>query len=1498
MKKWRIWLKRTAWVTMGLVLLSGPVGISARASDISQDGNVNQSAQDGQNTENTDSDAATNTGKTLVIKYFDSLDPKIQTQNLEAGKAPVLPDSLGVTVAIDDPGREATNSSGVGALNTVQTVGDIARLPESHITLSGVDWEVASTSETEKGTTYNYMATLPETYGEHSVEMLSSLTSAPVITATVAPAAAPNSPGSGSRASASTPSETPDGNWEFKGHGVTVIGSEETSAVWGTQANRIRITQPGTYVIKGTLNWVGTPAESTDPFIVLEKGGIYEIDLQGLNINISDKAYTALFSIPSGAIVNLSTSSPSSLTCSKTKVLQKVILNKGTLNLMNEAKLTCTGKFENENELSIQDKSQLTVDGDMENGVKISVSESSKLVTDNFINNGTLEVLGKKELGGTTVSSLTVNGRLLNSIGKTVTLNEGKVVVEQAKEPNEDGTWDRLIDNRGTFKMLAGATAETKDVQNASGATLTVNGMNTKLTGTGTLENQGKLTVDEGGAVETAILNNLSELTIGKSPINAGSVTITENGANNVNKGTIVVESGSFLQCTSGKNVTLTNEGSLTIRKRNCVGTLGTNGIHLAGGGTFIFTGLEGDMLSIDGDTDRLFDYDGDSHTQEILGPQVGGDWILESKKEEEDTEGTESTNKSKGVVSIAGTREINDAEFQVDVKATLKSMTLTRAANPEDSSNGWTPGNQPADPDKPSDTKDVRDIEEPGEYRLVYYIKDGTENTAEEQNAEIRFTVFPWSMSIVTDKGDDEASRDKYGEGVSAVYDNKEPITATVKIAIFDEKNSTGRVTLYWDAYEKDRPTVATTRKSIGQMPVLSDKGTKEVTFTIPTENQNYILKPNVDPNNLDSEAATYEQAYRLTAVYEHKQTDGSWKRYYSNGTPQDQHKQLIREENDTDASPTYFANKLEGWYADKKLIIKRRVSKIAFDGNYYSVAHVYDAEPLVMPKIDTDVRIQNTNEKEPSYEWYKGTDAAVHEAYEKKTTDGVSGLDTIQADLEAEGLNAPKNAGWYLIKAKLPSSEDYLGCEQLQLIRIEPKDATITVDRSLKKFYGADDPKEWEEFQITSEPSLMFTTDGFLPQDVGEDGKLKGSLQRDEKGEECGRYEVTMITWVDDANDPTKDNYRIKVLPGQLEIKQRELEWDTDKMITLITDDGAASVVGGLKTRYRLEEGETEEDRATIENNLKDDDIVIAYNRLDLSADKSKITIVEPRPNGEDKDNYVIQNKSLPAALNLKYKVSVKPGTVDASTMAKLQEGGAGYSTEQQVISELESQIRNVGKEVSRENIATYDILLTNIDGSPLSDQQIADFPWGALTVTIPYPAGTSKSTSFVAAHMFTEDINLNQPGTSPGNVETRGWNEVARVDDGVRFQITSLSPVTIGWAATGTNNGGNTNDPNGGNGDGTNNGNNGSNNNNNGTNNGNNGNNSNNTNNTNNSNNKATNSNSTKATNSNTTRTSGVRTGDTAEIAFYMIATLIACLLLILIICLIRMQFRKKE
>lgn len=231
------------------------------------------------------------------------------------------------------------------------------------------------------------------------------------------------------------------------------------------------------------------------------------------------------------------------------------------------------------------------------------------------------------------------------------------------------------------------------------------------------------------------------------------------------------------------------------------------------------------------------------------------------------------------------------------------------------------------------------------------------------------------------------------------------------------------------------------------------------------------------------------------------------------------------------------------------------------------------------------------------------------------------------------------------------------------------------------------------------------------------------------------------------------------------------------------------------------------------------------------------------------------------------------------------------------------MESQL--IGQGVPKGNIAVYDILLTKADGSQLTDEEIRDFPWGALTVTVPYPTGTSRRTSFMAAHMFTEDLALDGPGMKRGNVETRNWSEVAAMEEGVRFQVTSLSPIAIGWSATTATNPGDTNnpnnpnnpnDPNGGTngGDGNGNGTNG------GTNSGDgNGNGSTNGNGTTNGN-GSTKGNGTTTTKNGTTttKTTSAKTGDTAQIAFYMIATLVACLLLILIIVLIRLQFRKKE
>ena len=68
------------------------------------------------------------------------------------------------------------------------------------------------------------------------------------------------------------------------------------------------------------------------------------------------------------------------------------------------------------------------------------------------------------------------------------------------------------------------------------------------------------------------------------------------------------------------------------------------------------------------------------------------------------------------------------------------------------------------------------------------------------------------------------------------------------------------------------------------------------------------------------------------------------------------------------------------------------------------------------------------------------------------------------------------------------------------------------------------------------------------------------------------------------------------------------------------------------------------------------------------------------------------------------------------------------------------------------------------------------------GKITVTIPYPAGTDSSYSFTVVHMFTSDAF----GKTPGDVELP---KVKNTKDGIQFEVTGLSPISVGWTAPAT-------------------------------------------------------------------------------------------------------------
>ncbi|MGN0349404.1 MAG: YDG domain-containing protein [Roseburia sp.] len=92
---------------------------------------------------------------------------------------------------------------------------------------------------------------------------------------------------------------------------------------------------------------------------------------------------------------------------------------------------------------------------------------------------------------------------------------------------------------------------------------------------------------------------------------------------------------------------------------------------------------------------------------------------------------------------------------------------------------------------------------------------------------------------------------------------------------------------------------------------------------------------------------------------------------------------------------------------------------------------------------------------------------------------------------------------------------------------------------------------------------------------------------------------------------------------------------------------------------------------------------------------------------------------------------------------------------------------------------NIEVYDVsLMVSENGQSWEKATVDTFPQGGITVTLPYPDGTTKdSHDFWVVHMFTE----NQGSVKAGQMEMPA---ITKAVDGIRFKVSSLSPISLGW------------------------------------------------------------------------------------------------------------------
>ncbi len=136
-------------------------------------------------------------------------------------------------------------------------------------------------------------------------------------------------------------------------------------------------------------------------------------------------------------------------------------------------------------------------------------------------------------------------------------------------------------------------------------------------------------------------------------------------------------------------------------------------------------------------------------------------------------------------------------------------------------------------------------------------------------------------------------------------------------------------------------------------------------------------------------------------------------------------------------------------------------------------------------------------------------------------------------------------------------------------------------------------------------------------------------------------------------------------------------------------------------------------------------------------------------------------------------KLKVEVETGL---STVPE-ELADAGYETTDDIETELKLQIKQAGKGIPEANTAVYDValLVSTNGGSTWQPATEDNFPAiGYLTVTLPYPRGTNDSYTFTVVHMFTT-------GDKAGRSETPSVTNTA---DGIRFKVTGLSPIVVGW------------------------------------------------------------------------------------------------------------------
>lgn len=272
--------------------------------------------------------------------------------------------------------------------------------------------------------------------------------------------------------------------------------------------------------------------------------------------------------------------------------------------------------------------------------------------------------------------------------------------------------------------------------------------------------------------------------------------------------------------------------------------------------------------------------------------------------------------------------------------------------------------------------------------------------------------------------------------------------------------------------------------------------------------------------------------------------------------------------------------------------------------------------------------------------------------------------------------------------------------------------------------------------------------------------------------------------------ASASETDDYTGKSVTCKLTVSPKPLAWDTSALYARdkqgeVTDK-AASLYGELRVS-----GILSSDTSKAVFSCPASKLTGTY--ADEKPGQKKVTLAwageQAVLEGEGADNYtmpsvlpeitgiinaVSEQENVPESTEtVQYKLEVESGISQIpDELKKIDSLNAPAKIEEQMKSEVKQKLSSAGK------VEVYDVvLMVNKENGGWVKADPDNFPEGGVTVTLPYPAGTGKDThNFAVAHMFTIALN----GHQPGEIE---YPAVTKTDAGIRFKVTSLSPIAVG-------------------------------------------------------------------------------------------------------------------